>query len=678
MKEVRYHLRFQIVPGRNVQRDARILAGFCKPHGIEEVVLFFAGEEWNNGLLSAREESMWFDTVKKAKNILDKAGITVSLNPWMTVLHCERGRRFPKDRRFSPAVSPYGEKSRACGSFADKNWQEYIYNLYGRFARLGFRVLWIEDDFRYHNHEPLTWGSGFEPDVLKRFAEKVGRKVTRPEVVRKILKPGEPHPWRGKWMETWREIQLEVAEGLAEAVSKNLNGKSKLGLMSSLPRSHSMEGRDWHRLFDALSIDGEVAHRPHYAHYAESPGKEKTFSIMMLDVQRNFRPANCEVAPEVENSPFTNWTKSDSMTWAEMAFCIFYGSDALLLDLFPFTGNTASQEPQIGNLLDRSRPGLEWISGRFSKNLKTKGVGIPWKENAEEHVRTVHGESMDELDATSFQPGNLLLPYGVPVSAETQKVNAVFGSIAWAFSDDEIYEMLSGGLLIDGLSAEILCRRGFSDLLGIVFKGWVKRDEGKYSLEKVVSKDTGIYEGFYFNANRGDRLGILAPRKGAKEWTSVITPEKRYFGPGIVVHENKLGGRVAAFAIENPACLPFCYQRQTLIQRIVGFLSKGRFGSPFITGGPNILPIHFKGENKALVVVFNGSPDPVKPVIRMDNITGKPKNVTLLPPLEKPVKAKWAVSSEKSSVTVTSQTYVPYLGFLVLETNVSNPKGEKI
>jgi len=118
----------------------------------------------------------------------------VSLNPWMTVLHCERGRRFPEDLKFRPMVSPYGDKGKAIASFADKNWQKYIYNLYGRFATLGFRVIWIEDDFRYHNHAPLRWGGGFEDEMIKRFSKNIGRKVKREDVVKKILQPGSPHP----------------------------------------------------------------------------------------------------------------------------------------------------------------------------------------------------------------------------------------------------------------------------------------------------------------------------------------------------------------------------------------------------------------------------------------------------------------------------------------------------
>jgi len=361
-------------------------------------------------------------------------------------------------------VSPDGEVSKACASFADPEWRKYICRVYGRFAKLGFRVIWVEDDFRYHNHDPLTWGGGFEPEVLNRFERKIGRRITRKEVVKNILKPGEPHPWRAMWMENWREIQIETAGDITKVVAGDAPDKTKIGLMSSLPSTQSAEGRDWQKLFDVLTINGQVAHRPHFAGYSESLGKDKVYSVMMLDIQKNFRPDYCEVAPEVENFPYTNWAKSDSMTWTDMALCMFYGSDALLLNLFPFSGNPAGDEPQIGKLLDKSCPGLEWISKKFSKNLQTCGVGIPWRQDAQAYVRTTKGQSMTELNASSLTPGEYLLPYGIPVSADCQEVNAVFGSLAWAFDNDEIYNMLSKGLLLDGLSADILCQRGFGDI----------------------------------------------------------------------------------------------------------------------------------------------------------------------------------------------------------------------
>jgi len=663
----RYHLRFQVIPGPNAERDARALARFCTEHGVEEVVLFFAAEEWNNGLLSADEEDLWFDTVKRAKGILDSAGIAVSLNPWMTVLHTDRGRRFPVDCSFKPMVSPLGETSQACASFADTAWRRYVWDLYGRFAALGFRVIWVEDDFRYHNHAPLTWGGGFEPEVLERFARKVGRNVTRREVVAAILKPGEPHPWRALWMETWREIQLEVARGFAEAIAEGAPGPTRLGLMSSHPSSHSAEGRDWHALFDALSINGKVAHRPHYAAYGDSPGKSRGYSIMMLDVQRGFRPADCEVAPEVENFPFTAWNKSDSQTWSEMALCMFYGSDALLLDLFPFSGNPADEEPQIGGMLDRSRPALEWIAARFPKGLETRGVGIPWKEDAQAHVRTGAGRSLSEWNATSFEPGNLLLPYGVPVSARPQPANAVFGSLAWAFDDEEVLRMLSGGLLLDGASAEILHRRGFAEHIGVEFRGWANRDESAYSLEVTASEEAGVRRGLYFNANTHPRLALLEPQDGAVEWTTILTPTRERLGSGMIVFENALGGRVVMIAAPNPAGLPRSYHRQTITQNAVRFLGGGTFAFALITGGPDLMPMHFEGEGMRRVVVFNGSPDPARPVVRVDGARTKPGALTVLAPLSKPVRVDCTIDRGRHGITVVPQAEVPYHGYLVVE-----------
>ena len=342
MKSVHFHLRFQITPWCDVEAAARDLVAFCQQHAIEEVALFAAAEEWNNGLFSRAEEDAWFAAVRKAREILARAGLSVSLNLWMTLLHAGRGRRFPADRIFQPMVSPDGQVSRACASFADPDWVKYICHLYGRFAALGFRVLWVEDDFRYHNHDPLDWGGGFEPQVLARFAKLIGRKVGRAEVVHRILKPGKPDAWRSLWLKNWRDLQCSVAAELAKAVRRNSPGTSRLGLMSSHPAVHSAEGRRWQPLFRALSIGGRVAHRPHFGFYDERPAVAQTYPILMLDLQKQFRPAGCEVAPEIENIPFTNWTKPDTQTWAEMLMCQLHGSDALLLDLFPFAANRAS------------------------------------------------------------------------------------------------------------------------------------------------------------------------------------------------------------------------------------------------------------------------------------------------------------------------------------------------
>lgn len=666
-RPLRYHLRFQIAPGPRVRQDARDLVAFCKAHGVEEVVLFVAAEEWNNGLLSEREESLWFETVRDAKRILDRAGIVTSLNPWMTVLHCDRGRHFPDGRQFKPQVSPLGEVSRACASFADPAWRKYVYDLYGRFATLGFRVLWVEDDFRYHNHEPLTWGGGFEPEILERFGSKVGRAVGREEVVAAIVKPAEPHPWRRLWQETWREIKLEVAAGLAQSVAVNSGDcRSRLGLMSSHPAVHSVEGRDWEKLFESLSIEGRVAHRPHYAGYGEAPGRSKTYSMMMLDLQKQFRPAEAEVAPEVENFPFTNWNKSDSLTWAEMALCEFHGADALLLDLFPFAANSAKAEPAIGKLLDDSRPGLSWIAARFGKTLATTGVGLPWKQDAAAYVQTLAGKSLHELEASPFGPGELLLPNGIPVCFTRQAVNAVFGNDAWIFDDAEWRELLAGGLLLDADSALILQQRGLGDFLGARVEAIVDREGDSFARGVIAASRAGVPAGFRFNCNLMGRMAQLTPAKGAAAWTQVLRADGSAFGAGLTVYRNQLGGRVAVFAAPNPAALPANYQWQALVHELVNVVAGGRFASARVLGSPHCLPMHFVGSGGEMVVVLNGSPDPARPTVFLPGRSKKPKG-TLLAPLAKPQSLGLSCKPSKGGLAVTFAKPIPYLGFAVLQ-----------
>jgi hypothetical protein len=689
-RSLRYHLRFQVIPGARTAKAAADLAAFCVRHRVEEVVLFYNAEEWNTGHPDAKEEDAWLATVQEVKQHLREEGVRVSLNPWITVLHTDRGRRLKKGQNFTPMVSPAGETAVAVASFADPAWRVYIARQWARFAALGFRLIWVEDDFRWHNHAPLTWGGGFEQPVLDRFARKIGRPVTREEVVKNILAPGDPHPWRRPWMDTWREIQLETAGLLARAVREGSGGATGLGLMSSLPSVHGIEGRDWGLLFKALAeTEQPPAHRPHFAPYGDAPGKSHAYPMTMLDLQRTLRDPSMETAPEIENFPFTHWNKSDAQTWAEMAIALFQGSDALLLDLFPFLGNSTKAEPAVGKLLDAGRPGLEWITARFGKDLETQGVGTPWKQDAEAFVRTARGVSLTELDATSLSPGRFLLPFGVPATARPgQPVNAVFGSLAWAFTDAELRGLLSGGLLLDGESAAILNERGFADLIGVDVKGRRDRDHADFAVETAVDPECGATRGLHFSVNNAPWISVLAPLPGAHAWTKITTPERTMVGAGITVFTNTLGGRVAALAVPDPALLAQSDQRRTIVHRIVDFLWAGTAplgcaassDAPgraplLVDGGPHLLPMHFKTPDgkREIAVVMNGSVDPTRISMRFAGggagaaAAGEIRATLLAPlssPREIPVTRK---TTKEGNLLVTGRRSVPYFGFMVME-----------
>ncbi|WP_258906280.1 hypothetical protein [Actinokineospora sp. UTMC 2448] len=537
-------------------------------------MLITGGEEvWT----AQADEDVWFDTVATAAPVLRAAGLQVSLNPWVTVGHADRGR--VSRLGFAPMVSPYGEVATAQASFACPRWRAWLAAHYGRFAGLGLRVLWLEDDFRYHNHAPLTWGGGFEPEMLARFAELAGEPVTRAELVAAIT--GPPHPWRALLARTWFEAQLEAVEAVRAAVA----GRAALGLMSSTLGVASVEGREWRRLLAALG-PGAV-HRPHYAPYTDAVGSELAWSVAMLELQRPLRPAGVEVAPEVENYPFTSWAKSDTQTWSEMVACALSGADGLLLDVVPFTAGSPDRFPAVGAMLSASRPALDFASS----TVETLGVGIPWYDDTALHV---HGTGdLDSLAVDPTRAARYLLGYGVPIRAGYAPLTAVFGQLARAIPDADLPRLLAGGLLLDGVAASILTERGAD--LGVVVHEIADRESALYAVEDGES------------VNQQPALARLTVGPGGRALTTIRTPDGSYWGDGMVVTTTGHGGRAIVLAATSPEDLPRSDERQARLHAAIAALVPD---IPLVTGGPHLIPHAALVNGRLRVAVANGSADP--------------------------------------------------------------------
>ncbi|MFE4721657.1 hypothetical protein ACFRLW_35650, partial [Streptomyces sp. NPDC056728] len=121
----RYHLRFQLPPRKDPAEavaHATALARSCQEAGVDEVVLLLAAEEVFDGYLAGEAEDRWYETTATVSDILRDAGLDVSLNPWVTTGHADRGR---KDAHgFLPMVSPTGRTASAQASFTCPGWRE--------------------------------------------------------------------------------------------------------------------------------------------------------------------------------------------------------------------------------------------------------------------------------------------------------------------------------------------------------------------------------------------------------------------------------------------------------------------------------------------------------------------------------------------------------------------------
>ena len=659
----RYHLRFQIHPSADTVADATALAKFCASAGVDEVVLLLNAEELYGGHPVGADEDSWFETASTAREILLDTGVEVSLNPWVTVGHADRGRRDALG--FEPMVSPTGETALAQASFACPRWRRWVAGHYGRFAELGFRVLWIEDDFRYHNHAPLHWGGGFEPLMLQRLAELTGEQPTREQLVAAITAPGPPHPWRAQLQQVWRTAQLEVARLLAGTVAERSGGRSQLGLMSSWLDTTSVEGRDWPALFDALAVEGRASHRPHFAPYTDTPGRELSFSVWTLELQRALRPAAVACEPEIENWPHTSWSKADTQTWSEMVAAQLAGSDALLLNVHPMHAKRADRFPQVGELLLRSRPALDWVAERQPRDLVSDGVYVPFKQDTAAHVHT-RSAALEELAAGPGPAADFLLRFGVPITSRPAPVAALFGQLARALGPQELRELLAGGLLLDGTAAAVLVERGFGALIGLREAPLVGREQqtrsGPYAAEQVLRDDDPGAVGMLLSVNVQPALARLAPTEGARWWTRVVTAAGQPWGAGRFGFVNELGGRVAVLAATAVDELPCNDDGQRLLHAMIRFLEGAEPRLPLVSGGPYLVPQLSRANGVRRLAVANGSADPAP--VRVDFPSAPPEpRATLLAPLAEPR----PVPLTTAGARVTARQELPHRGWLVLD-----------
>ncbi|MDD5727728.1 MAG: hypothetical protein PHV59_04105, partial [Victivallales bacterium] len=268
----RYILRYYIDPGFHEDNRIKELLNFCNRAEVEEVMLFSNPEELYCGYPEPDELEKWFVLASKVKKALNSQHIDMSVNPWTTTVHLSRGRKFGKaQQNIQPLVGENGVVSPITACPLDQEWQKQTGDFFAAVAkRIAPTAIWVEDDWRLHNHEPeMNFGGCCCPLHLERFGKIIGREVGREEVLANVLAPGKPHSWRKIWLDLWRDTMIEPARYLEQRVSA-ANPDVRLALMSSFPDIHSVEGRNWLELKNAFSPNRPLLSRPGLPPYTET------------------------------------------------------------------------------------------------------------------------------------------------------------------------------------------------------------------------------------------------------------------------------------------------------------------------------------------------------------------------------------------------------------------------
>lgn len=639
-----YSLRIGICPDFYAEEKFYDLLKFCKSAQIDDVQFFLNMEEVNQGHLSLEKTKEWLQMIEKFKPKLNEEGISVSLNPWTTVLHADRGRTLAEDQNFTTMADYNGRKADAVACPLDQQFQDYIKAVYRLYADLHFAVIWIEDDFRLHNHPPLEWGGCFCELHKREFAKRIGKEVDMESFLEGILCQGSPHPYRKVWLDTARDTMCGFAALLGEAVHE-ISPHTRMGLMSSGPEVHCVEGRDWNGIFSGLSGETAPLNRPHLPAYAEASPRQYA-----LDFQKTTKlsaamtKGQAQLWPELDNFPHTTFSKSHRFTRLEIESALAVGADGITMNLFDMIGNGINKEQKYDELLSRAKPYLTGITGLHLKGSEEKGICVMYSSNSSYTIHTDGTRCLSAIQPWETFWAEYLSAFGIANHycddcSKTGEIMAVSGQYFRNLKPCEITKMFSDNvLLLEGEAVETLVDMGLGCLLGITSCEWYPANTGKHSYEQVITEQR--FQNLPYArisaqtmGETGDYLNITYTKEPHQTVSVLKAPDGSVVGEGVVYVTNRA------------VILPYGHMRdrhnfllnpvrQEMLRHLI--LSMKDVRQPVIIENcPYVTVSHFSREGQQVLLLFNYATDdfenvkldlpfPVQDAFEISREEGKP------------------------------------------------------
>lgn len=502
MGRFQYLFRFCCDPGHNRERELDSLVEFVKAMGADDVMVFCNVQELNTGHTTPQEQEVYLRLLEDVRERLPD-GVTLSVNQWHSLMHMDQGKTLKPGQDFRLMRDADGKEATLCVCPAGEAWLEYISGLYARYAGVMPLRLWIEDDFRFHNHAPLSWGGCFCQAHLDRFSRAAGKELDRADFVRGMLQPGAPHPYRRVWLDSCRDDLLLAAGRIGQAVEE-VCPTAQLGLMSSLPQVHAAEGRDWAALLVKLARGNPMALRIHLPAYSEmSPGRYMLAFNQVSMLNRAFVPPETEVYPELENFPYSLYTKSRAFTRFQMLSALPLNVRGMTIDLFDLNGNGIVWPENWQEMFRALRPILDSLQDTGVFQARALGVRVLVHPDSSYTLHTRQGREMEELYPHETLFAGLFGAYGISFSYVTSlrslepgDIVAVCGQVLRNFDPQSVAQLFGNHfVLLNGDAAETLYGMGLGHLAGIASCRWIAQDSGAVSYEQA--EDGRVYGGIH-------------------------------------------------------------------------------------------------------------------------------------------------------------------------------------
>jgi hypothetical protein len=555
------------------------------------------------------EISDYVDKMQEWKQELADSGIEVSVNVLQTLGHIyfpeELSNKFPFQRK----VDYLGNESKAGVCPLDKNLAAYLGRIYKLYASLKPNLIFVDDDYRYVMQNIFC----FCPLHIGLLEKRLGKKISLDQLCDNLFNDSfEQSEIKITYHGILRESMENLAEIICDAV-KTTSPKTRTGYMAAFVPIGTW-GTDMNKLAKKFAgTNSQPFIRPQMHMYAETDLKSLPGVMAQPLLVRNIVDPDVELYPEIENYPYTRFSKSAQVTFLCMASCYLNGLDNLAVNFYDTFGSPFSRSPEYIDMLTENKKYFESLTKLVKYGTRATGIGIPLHPQSPLYRRTP-GKNMayEVFDQRLWD--NWIPQLGLPIGYDWQKTPWLLlsGDDVLGYTDSQIDDYLKSGAIMDVRAAECLIYRGYQKRIGVKIGQDIPVDDVGFELY-----EDNEFNGEYSNScaplrayvNDGDFKQLIPDSGNHKIISSIVNYKNKKVTPAVLLTENETKERFVIcnfspkqhlrISLVNP-------QRQTQFKNLFEYISKKKL-PVCVTSHAYVQPVVIRNNKKTVVGLFNFS-----------------------------------------------------------------------
>ncbi len=437
------------------QRYLDLLALFEKYPGVTDDITFFTSA--THPPLPVDEVARRCEVLAKRIRTAKERGYRAGINVLSTMGHHNENLPHSLAADYTRVTDVDGNVSQ--GSFCpnDPQFLQYVRDIYRLVAKADPDYIWIDDDVRLAGHMPVG-ETCFCDRCVELFSQETGVAYARASLKAALFTAPSPERLaaRKAWLVHNRATIARLLVEIEKTVHKERPGMP-LGFMSG---ERFYEGYDFDQWADTLagSNASPVYWRPGGGFYEDSSTTGLVGKSHEIGRQVSLLPASMEIIQsEIENFPYHRLRKSAHVTVLEACSHMAAGCTGAAFNVLSGNDEPLDEFESMVAKIHQTRFFFDQAARHFGRSTPA-GVYACWSKDA-----------WAGADLGMLGQAPAVWEIGLPAaySDEGAAVTLLFAQNVPLMSDEQLRNVLAGGVYMDADTLNAVNQRGFDELTGM-------------------------------------------------------------------------------------------------------------------------------------------------------------------------------------------------------------------